>query len=71
MGISEDLDDGRSYTRDITAAQFRCEDCGYKWQVRGFNEEKDETDDTVYYDGNEDLEPTSCPMCGGSDILTL
>ena len=71
MGDADDLESNNTYDASATATRYRCEDCGYKWQVRGFNEETGEEDDTVYYDGNEDLEPTACPMCGCSDILTL
>lgn len=70
MGDLDDLNDIR-YASNSTAAHFRCEDCGYKWQVRGFNEEQDETDGIVYSDANSDVEPSTCPMCGCSDILTL
>ena len=71
MGEADELDDSK-ISPNSTASRFRCEDCGYKWQVSGFNEETDEEDaGTVYYDGNEDLEPTSCPMCGCADILSL
>lgn len=71
MGRVEDLDGGGSYEIESASTRFRCEDCGYKWQVRGYNEETDEADGTVYYDANSDLEPSSCPLCGCGDILTL
>ena len=72
MGEANEIEENDNYSPNSTAARFRCEDCGYKWQVRGFNEETDDNDaGTVYYDGNDDLEPTSCPMCGCADILSL
>ncbi|OGH55638.1 MAG: hypothetical protein A3G34_01030 [Candidatus Lindowbacteria bacterium RIFCSPLOWO2_12_FULL_62_27] len=72
MGNLDDFDDDVAYaSTNSSATQYRCEECGYKWHVKGFNEETDESDGTVYYDANTDLEPTACPLCGCSDILTL
>lgn len=71
MSEVDELGSDDHYALGSAAARYRCEDCGYKWQVRGFNEETDEEESTVYTDGNTDLEPTTCPLCGCSDILPL
>ncbi|MBI4177854.1 hypothetical protein HY522_00325 [bacterium] len=72
MAVIDDLNSSDDYMRS-TAASYRCEECGYKWKVKesGMDDEADELSDTVSYDANDDVEPSSCPLCGCSDILTL
>ncbi len=69
MGALDDLGE-EQFAMESAATAYRCEECGYKWNVRGMKEESEEEEDTVSYDADEDVEPTSCPLCGCSDILT-
>ena len=70
MEDADELETQSSYVRS-SAVRYRCEECGYKWQVKDTEADTDEQNDTVSYDADEDLEPTICPLCGCSDILTL
>lgn len=72
MARGDDIGEDEYGVDSSTSSRYRCEECGYKWNVSGYNEESNDDDkDTVYYDGNEGLDPTTCPMCGCSDILSL
>ncbi|MDI6786350.1 MAG: hypothetical protein QMD92_06525 [bacterium] len=51
---------------------YKCEDCGYKWDVSIEEEEVDAEENTISSEELfEEIEVSECPMCGNSNIIEV
>ncbi len=62
---------------------YRCEICGYKWEINSHLYEEEEKKPSILTEGEEDFivedeelavieeEPLICPMCGNFSVVEL